>query len=44
MTNYVGIDIGKNRYAACIADKKGEILRELTYLNTGSDIESSPRH
>jgi transposase len=39
MTNYVGIDIGKNRCAACVADEKGEILRELTYLNTRSGIE-----
>jgi hypothetical protein len=38
-TNYVGIDIGKNRCAACIADEKGEILRELTYMNTRGGIE-----
>jgi transposase len=38
-TNYVGINIGKNRCAACVADEKGEILRELTYLNTRSGIE-----
>jgi transposase len=36
--NYVGIDIGKNRCAACVADEKGEILRELTYVNTRKGI------
>jgi predicted NBD/HSP70 family sugar kinase len=37
-TNYVGIDIGKNRCAACVADEKGEILRELISMNTRSGI------
>ena len=35
----MGIDIGKNRCAACVADEKGEILRELTYQNTRAVIE-----
>ena len=38
-TNYVGIDVGKNRCAVCVADEKGEILRELTYMNTRGGIE-----
>jgi len=39
-TNYVGIDIGKKRCAACVTDEKGNILRELEYHNTRSSIES----
>jgi transposase len=38
-TNYIGIDIGKNHCAACVADGKREILRGLTYLNTRGGIE-----
>lgn len=38
-TNYVGIDVGKKRCAECVTDEKGEILQELTYVNTRSGIE-----
>jgi len=38
-TNYVGIDVGKNRCAVCVTDEKGEILRELIYMNTRGGIE-----
>ena len=38
-TNYLGIGVGKNRCAVCVADEKGEILRELTHINTRVGIE-----
>jgi len=38
-TNYVGIDVGKKRCAACVTDEKGRILQELTYVNSRSGIE-----
>jgi transposase len=39
-TNYVDIDVGKKRCAACATDEKGSILRELICINTRSGIES----
>ena len=38
--NYVGIDIGKKRCAACLTDERGEVINELTYTNTRSSIEN----
>ena len=36
--NYVGIDIGKKRCAACVTDEEGSVQRELTYRNTRTGI------
>ena len=36
--NYVGIDIGKKRCAACLTDEEGSIKIELTYRNTRTGI------
>ena len=36
--NYVGIDIGKKRCAACVTDEEGKVQRELIYRNTHTGI------
>jgi transposase len=36
--NYVGIDIGKKCWAACVTDEEGSVQRELTYRNTRAGV------